>query len=183
MVVAAFELIFEIEALGEEREFALLDAYDCFLGGHGRVVLLTITWEGRDATEAALGAVGELRRHGVVIRRFVEDLVTRRAIAERSGKTTQAVGLWARGERQVADPFPAPYVLAGGGLWLWGEVNEWLRRQGHAHDDGIAYPTRADHARVNGVLQGFHDLGAYLPPNAARARAVASRTKSPFAAV
>lgn len=163
-----FELIFEIEELSDEREFELLEAFDCFVGGHGRVTLLTITWEAADATQAGLHAARELQKRGVVVTRLVEDLVTRSAIAQRSSKTTQAVGLWARGERQQADPFPAPYVLAGGGVWLWGEVNDWLRRQGYAHDD-MAYPTRADHARVNGALQAQVDAAglAGVPVHAA----------------
>lgn len=162
--MAAFELVFEIDALGDERESVLLQSFDCFVGGHGRVMLLTITWEGADATEAAFSAFAEPRRRGVKVRRFAEDLVTRSAIAQRSGKTTQAVGLWVRGERQQGDPFPAPYVVAGGGLWLWGEVNHWLRRQGYASDEDIAYPTRTDHARVNGALQADADAGARQAP-------------------
>lgn len=150
------ELIFEVEALDAACEEHLVNTFDAFIGGHGTVRLLTITWEGATAVVAAETAVSALRKHGVSVLRMVEDLVTRKTIAVRSGKTTQAVGLWARGERQSQDPFPKPYILAGGGMWLWGEVNKWLARQGYDHDD-VVFPSREDYARVNGWIQTERD--------------------------
>ncbi len=151
-----FELIFEVDPLSETHEASLVNELDVFVGGHGPSALVTITFSGETATQAALAAASRLRDDGVAIRRLVEDLVTRSTIAERSGKTPQAVGLWARGERHSSDPFPAPYFLAGGGLWLWGEVNGWLARQGYARDP-LSHPARADYARVNGALQAQVD--------------------------
>lgn len=90
--------------------------------------------------------VHRLRGCGIRVRRLYEDLVTRAAIASRTGMTRQAVGNWIRGDRKAATPFPEPYQLAGGGLWLWGEVSAWIG------EEEIAYPTRRDYPAVNSII-------------------------------
>ncbi|WP_328660201.1 hypothetical protein [Nocardia salmonicida] len=49
------------------------------------------------------------------------------------------------------DPFPAPANLVGGGVWLWGSVVAWLRRQGHETDD-LGFPSMSDHTRIDSAL-------------------------------
>ncbi len=146
-----YELIFETDPIDEHLQDTIDEHFDALISGHGASYFVTLSAEGRDSREAALTSAGTLTRLGVHVRRLSEDLVTRSDIAERVGKTPQAVGNWVRGERQAADPFPAPYNYVAGGVWLWGEVNEWLART-HGPADDIAYPTRDDYSAVNYVL-------------------------------
>lgn len=130
-----FELIYVVDPIDVETEDRLINTIDASVGGHGSVHLVTITATGDSALQASMSAVAQLRSFGIVVRRLYDDLVTRGQIAERAQVSSQAVGLWARGERHNQKPFPDPYVLAGGGLWRWAEVNAWLRETGKPHDD------------------------------------------------
>ncbi|HET7328603.1 MAG TPA: hypothetical protein VFJ14_15100, partial [Nocardioidaceae bacterium] len=108
--------------------------------------------KGADAVEAAQFLVGRLESIGVVVERACEDLVTRGSIASRADVTPQAVGLWVRGERYKEDPFPEPYVLLVGGLWLWADVNAWLARHGQKHDSEIEHLGARDITLINAWL-------------------------------
>ena len=143
-----YEFTFVIDAVDADLEQSLQDEFDAFVGGHGRTTLLTMSCDGIEPIETAHRAVAQLRATGVQIRRVYDDLVTRGQIAERADVTRQAVGLWVRQERQTGQPFPEPHVLSGGGLWRWGEVNDWLRETGLPHDD-LCYLSATEVARVN----------------------------------
>lgn len=141
-----YELIFEIEPISEEAEMKLLGEVDAFLGGHSGVCLLTVTWDGADALDAAQAAVEGLASYGITVIRAVEDLVSRGEIAQRTGVTRQAVSNWTRGDR--GSDFPVPHVLAGGGLWHWTEVNLWLREHG-LQADSLTLPTISEITHIN----------------------------------
>jgi len=145
-----FELILLVEEVTPEQEDAIYGAYDALAGSHTGSTRLTVTAEGATATEAALGLLGFLRSIDVRPIRFCEDFVTRADIAERAGVSRQAVGLWVRGERKSA--FPESYSPVAGGIWLFGEVDCWLRANvsGYVGDD-LSYPTRADHIALAGM--------------------------------
>lgn len=143
-----YELVLEIAPLTEDAEDALMSELDCTIGGHGNTSLLTVTAQGPTAESALRHLVHGLDAHGITVRRMVEDLVDRKAIAMRAGVTRQAAGLWIRGDRHQHTAFPEPYTLASGGLWLWGEVAAWLTAADRLDDD-MNYPTREDHVRCN----------------------------------
>lgn len=166
-----FEFCFEIEPVSETVEDAIADRFDCLISSHSSVTTVTITANGESCVRAAREAIDDLSALGVTTLRLMDDLVDRGEIARRAGVTRQAVGLWVRGERHTGTPFPAPYVLAAGGLWLWGEVLEALRRRGVTVDDPMVYPTRADSSLINGSLTRTRALesGAWTKDLARRA--------------
>lgn len=145
-----YEITFDvpdIRSLDDPRVELIEDEFDGFVvvSGHGaRVTLVVDSVSGATAGREAAHA---LRRLGVAATRTVPDLVRPSEIAERAGVTRQAVGAWARGER--GENFPAPFVSNERGLWLWGEVNDWLAANGHNHDSDVAYPTRQDHTIID----------------------------------
>lgn len=57
-----------------------------------------------------------------------DNMVTLRDIADRIGRTREAVRLWASGERGPGG-FPAPELITTGGekVWDWEQVAYWLR--------------------------------------------------------
>lgn len=147
-----FELAFEVTPLTEDLEDAIDNHFDAVISTHGRTTKINLFVEGVDAVDAAGSAISTLRKLGIQVIRLMDDLVTRKEIAERACVTTQAVGLWARGERKKIE-FPEPYIRAGSAtLWLWGEVAGYLRRVGAAIDGGIQFPTRADIQSIGGML-------------------------------
>lgn len=168
MGARSYELTFEIDPVPESVEDAIAAAFDCVIAAHAGVTTVTLTTEGKTSLAAAQDAAESLREIGAPPRRLVEDLVGRTEIAERAGVTRQAVGLWVRGERHATSSFPAPYVLAGGGMWLWGEVLPALRARGIDVDDPMEHPTRADVHLINGAL------AMHAEPKRARVTARAS---------
>jgi len=152
-----YEFTFEVAGLTDEVEDAIVEQTDATIATFGAVTTVTMTSFGTTGFGAATNARLAVEGAGGTVLRCVEDLVTRGDIAERTGMTRQAVSNWVRGERQATTPFPSPYVLAGGGLWLWGEVLEWLREVHPttfaAVGDDLAYPTRADHACIAGQIE------------------------------
>lgn len=158
--MSEFEFMFVIDKVDDAIEQVVVEDLQGFVGGHGRTTLLTIVGVGDDAVDAGGRLIAILRNHGVTVRRVYEDIVTRAQIAERMGVTRQGVGLWVRGLRLGTHPFPEPHVLGGGGLWLWTDVNQWLRDSGLEHDE-VDYPTAMDIARLNTML---------CPPNPASAQ-------------
>ncbi len=147
-----FELTFEVPEMAEEIEDAVAEDLDAVIATHWGVTAVTVLFSAADCITAAGTAIEALTRLGAAPRRLVDDLVTRGQIAERAGVTRQAVGLWIRGERHSQDSFPAPFVLTGGGLWLWGEVVVALAARGFVLDEGVEYPTRRDAQLIGGML-------------------------------
>lgn len=152
-----YEFTFEVAGLTDEVEDAIVEQTDASIATFGPVTTVTVSGFGETGFGAGTNARIALEHAGGTVLRCIEDVVTRRDIAGRTGMTPQAVGNWTRGDRQATTPFPAPYILAGGGLWLWGEVLEWLREVHPATFDAIgddlAYPTRADHACIAGQIE------------------------------
>lgn len=147
-----YEFTFEIPQISEEVEDSIADQLDAVIAEHGGVGTVTVLTEGTDAISAARTAVDELTRLGAAPSRLVDDLVTRTQIAERAGVSRQAVGLWISGQRQSALSFPAPFILTGGGLWLWSEVLPALRELGCEIEDAAEYPSRRDSQIIGGML-------------------------------
>lgn len=147
--VSTVELIFAVDALADETVWRIYDEFDAVIATHGGVTLLEVTTEGRTPVLAAKDVVRRLEvLGGVRVQRCYEDLVSRADIAARTKATVQAVGQWIRGNRQKATPFPEAFNLVNGGVWLWGEVNQWLGRVGRTSDDCL-YPSREDYIEIN----------------------------------
>lgn len=147
--MADFELIFAVDELPEDTVWSIYEEHDALVASHGALTLLTVTSQGMTALSAAKVAVLSLERFPEVrVKRCYEDLVSRIDIAERASATPQAVGQWIRGERHRNYPFPEPFNLVSGGVWLWGEVNQWLRRAKKTADE-IQFPCKEDYAEIN----------------------------------
>ncbi|MGH3936740.1 MAG: hypothetical protein ACRDS1_17460 [Pseudonocardiaceae bacterium] len=145
-----YEWIFVIDDLADDAIDAIYSTCDALVSQHASFTLLTITTEGSTAVEAAKATITKLQneRRFVRFQRAYEDFVTKVEIAARCNTTPQAVGQWARGKRQREFPFPEQFSLTAGGIWLWGEVNQWLRQTNKSSDD-IEYPRREDYSTVN----------------------------------
>ena len=152
--MAEYELILVVDDLADDVVQALYREFDVTVAVHGPSTLMTLTANGETASHAARSVVERLERDfGVVVQRSYHDLVSRTDIAQRCCATPQAVGQWVRGERHRDRPFPEPYNHVGGGVWLWGEVNEWLRSVGRDHDSS-GFPDRVDHVEIDHWLAG-----------------------------
>jgi transcriptional regulator with XRE-family HTH domain len=157
MAEREYELTFEVSQLSEAVEDQVVDATAATVGVFRGSTLVTLSTHGASALVAATNARLAIENAGASVVRCVEDLVTLRDIAGRLGVTPQAVGNWARGERQGSVTFPHPYVFAGGGLWLWTEVLAWVRTTSPkialGVDEGLTHPSRADLAAINGQIE------------------------------
>lgn len=86
---------------------------------------------GEAAVPAAQALARDLHREGAVVRRLVPDLVNMAQVARRAEVSRQAVSKWATGDQRRGAQFPLPFSLnENGPLWVWSDVNEWLRRRG-----------------------------------------------------
>ncbi|MGH3885804.1 MAG: hypothetical protein ACRDSZ_04405 [Pseudonocardiaceae bacterium] len=148
--MAQYEWIFVVDDLSDDAIDGVYATCDALVSHHDGFTLLTVTAEGSTAAEAAKTTITQLQHERQLVRfqRPYEDFVTKVDIAARCSTTPQAVGQWVRGKRQREFPFPGRFSLTAGGIWLWGEVNHWLRQAGKSSDD-IEYPCREDYSAVN----------------------------------
>ncbi len=148
--MAQYEWIFVVDELADDAVDAVYETFDALVSRHGGLTLLTLTAGGDTAIEAAQTTITRLQqeRQLIKVQRAYEDLVTKVDIASRCHTTPQAVGQWVRGKRLRDFPFPECFSLTAGGIWLWGEVNDWLCRTGKSGDD-IEYPHREDYVSIN----------------------------------
>lgn len=156
--MAEYEVTFVTGPLSDEQEDVLESRLDASVGGHGEVTLVTASAKAPDGTAAAKRIAAEIRDAGVPVHRVHPDLVNIGQIAKRAGVTRQAASHWANGRRKTG--FPAPHVLAGGNLWRWQEVNEWLAEAGHPHDE-VRYLTAQDETVVDYWLYVHRNASAW----------------------
>ncbi|MEU3265544.1 helix-turn-helix transcriptional regulator [Streptomyces bacillaris] len=132
----------------------LLEAHDALLARAGGVDLLSVTWSGDSAIEAALKATSAVQATvpQLRVRRLDRDLVGIHEIADRTGRSRQNVSQWVTGTRKAnGKPFPAAEGTVGRSqAWLWSEVNCWLAE--HDLDDGAMYPSRAEMTEIDFAL-------------------------------
>lgn len=91
-------------------------------------VSVSFNREAASLAAALSSAVGDLARIGLrAVGVVQDDEVTLRDIAARTGRSYEAVRMWAAGKR--AGEFPAPHFTTSGGerLWSWTRVAAWLR--------------------------------------------------------
>lgn len=113
--------------IDEKLEERLLDQFDELnVGRHSGLQFVMTTLTTDDLQTAATEFARALEDAGVRVERMDLDLVNQAEIASRCGVSRQAVSKWVA-TQSVTNPFPAVYTLAGGPLWAWSSVNEWLR--------------------------------------------------------
>ena len=112
------------------------DALFCVSGG---VYEVEFDREAPTFREAVLSAISDVNGAGIgsrVVRVVPDDLVNANTIAERSGKTRQAVRYWYLGER--GEGFPAPRAIVGKSpVWSWVSVARWLHGRGELDADAV----------------------------------------------
>ncbi|GAB4083310.1 XRE family transcriptional regulator [Modestobacter muralis] len=152
--MTTYEFTFETDLIEEHLQDKIDDQFDALVSSQGQTFFVTLEADGPNAVTAASASATALEALGIHVRRVTEDLVSRNDIAERAGKTPQAVGAWVRGDRQrqAAVAFPAPYNYVAGGVWLWSEVNEWLAQVHPEAADDVSYLAREDYAAINYML-------------------------------
>lgn len=92
---------------------------------------LSFDREAETYKDAVFSAYKQIRSTGAQVLRFEPDfLVSATDIAERSGMTKSAIGLFGKGERR--EGFPAPHLRLStkSPLWDWVAVSAWLVKQG-----------------------------------------------------
>lgn len=147
-----YELTFVIDPISEELEDYLTENVDAMIASHSGLHVVTMSAPGSTGLEAAKSALEDLRAAGVTVHRLDLDLVSQANIATRTGKSRQAVSNWVSGQRQICNQFPRPFTGSTGPLWLWSDVNEWLRRTTGLDHDGFTYPGLEDIQKFNSWL-------------------------------
>jgi hypothetical protein len=100
---------------------------DATLSFQKGAIILEFSREAVSFSKAVASAYEAVRRAGASVERIEPDyLVSLSDIAERSGKTRQAISLYTRGERGNDFPAPVARVTSNHPLWDWEEVAEWL---------------------------------------------------------
>lgn len=156
-----YDITFIVDPIDEALEERLLDQ-DVNTGSHGGLHFVMTTIETDDLHSAAVELASGLTGQGVYVHRLDLDLVNQPAIAARCGKSRQAVNLWVQ-SNAGSHPFPPPYTLAGGALWAWSDVQDWLRRTGKGGDDQVESPRPEQVDRFNVAWRGRSRLAHSAP--------------------
>ncbi|CAM3804915.1 hypothetical protein [Nocardiopsis rhodophaea] len=156
-----YEFTFVVDGtdLDDDAVQVLTDDLDALFSRFHGVLRMSVAAEGPNAVAAAAEVFAHVRMHAGRVRlvRLDRDLVGVADIAERTGRTRQNVTQWIRGERRNSEgaAFPRPEGAVGRSLvWLWSEVNEWLR--GIGLDDGENHPTRSEMTDIDYRLQQWN---------------------------
>lgn len=146
---------------------------DALFSVSGGVYEVEFDREARSLRAAVRSAISDVNKAGVgarVVRVLPDDLVNANAIAERAGKTRQAVRFWYLGERGAG--FPAPRAIVGKSpVWSWVEVARWLQGRGEL-DLGAVEAARVI-ARINREIEAAPEP----PPAQGHALAAAGRRR------
>ena len=105
------------------------DATISYQRGH---IIVDFSREANSIEVAMDTAVRDVLSVGAKVERVEPDpLVSLSDIADRSGKTRQAISLFAQGTRRAGFPAPIARVTSSSPLWDWAEVAEWFHQNGH----------------------------------------------------
>lgn len=134
---------------------------DALFSVSGGIYEVEFDREAPSLADAVRTAIRDVRNAGIgarVVRVVPDDLVNAITIAERAGKTRQAVRLWILGERGKG--FPAPKAKVGESpVWSWVRVAEWLH--GREEIEAAVVADAAILADINRMLESES-----LPPPA-----------------
>ncbi len=141
------DVTYIIDPITEDLEGQLLEdtTLDLNVGSHSGLHFIIATITTDDFQQGATALADSLRDRGVRINRMDLDLVNQSEIAVRCGLSRQAVSNWINTHHHLS-PFPLPHTMAGGPLWAWSRVNEWLHCTGKnsADDSDSATPEQVD---------------------------------------
>ena len=155
--MAEYEFVFVVDGISlddHDSVDALTESLDAVVSSSHGVTRVTVAGAGPDAVTAARSLAERLHATAPTMRlvRLDRELVGVSDIADLTGRTRQNVTQWTRGQRRDGVLFPAPEATVGrSSVWLWSEVNAWLR--GIGLDDGELRPTRAEATEIDWVLQ------------------------------
>jgi hypothetical protein len=100
---------------------------DATLSFQKGVIIVEFAREAVSFSKAVTSAYEAVRRAGAAVERVEPDyLVSLSEIAQRSGKTRQAISLYTNGERGGGFPAPVARVTSKHPLYDWEEVAGWL---------------------------------------------------------
>jgi hypothetical protein len=100
---------------------------DATLSFQKGVIILEFTREAVSFSKAVASAYEDVLRAGASVDRIEPDyLVSLSEIAERSGKSRQAISLYTHGERGQGFPAPVARITSKHPLYDWEEVADWL---------------------------------------------------------
>lgn len=135
-----------------ERLYSLCG--DGQLAGDEKGGSIVFSREAANAVEAILSAIDDSERAGLPVIGVQEDLVTVEEIAEKTHRSSQAVGHWITGERGPGH-FPAPVVHRGSRvkLYSWAQVSRWLADAGLGRIDQVAAESAAAASEVDALLR------------------------------
>jgi predicted DNA-binding transcriptional regulator AlpA len=134
----SFTLIVD-RAIDDATADALYDAGldDAGIGGFGGQPSVDVDREASSLLTAIVSAVCQVESVGgiKVVRVEGEELVSQADIAERTGRTRQAVNHWIKRDRDTSG-FPDPAYGTGtrSPLWRWSDVAAWLDPDAQDHD-------------------------------------------------
>jgi hypothetical protein len=150
-----FELeIGPVSDLEEAAEQLYSRCGDGQLSGDERGGTIAFSREARNATEAILSAIDDSERSGLSVTGVMEDLVTIDDIAEKTGRSAQAVGHWTTGQRGPGS-FPAPVIHRSSRikLYSWAQASCWLSDAGLGRVDSIAAEVATAAVEVDALLR------------------------------
>jgi hypothetical protein len=135
-----------------ERLYSVCD--DGQLAGDERGGTISFSREALNAAKAILSAIDDSERAGLSVTGVTEDLVTVEDIAEKTGRTSQAVGHWITGERGPGH-FPDPVIHRSSRirLYSWAQVTHWLSDARLGDMDPAAAEVAGAAAEVNTLLR------------------------------
>lgn len=136
-----YDVTYVTAPINESLEEQLLDGgLEINVGCHSGLHYVMASLAAEDFQAAATELARTLQDAGVRVKRMDLDLVNQAEIAARCDVSRQAVSKWVA-TASVVHPFPEPHTLAGGPLWTWSSVNEWLRCTRKACHDDACSPT------------------------------------------
>jgi hypothetical protein len=164
-----YEFTFVVEGADpddDEVVSTLSEHLEAILARGAGVNLLTVCAEGHAALDAALNAMSSAEYLVPQIRflHLDRDLVGISEIAERTGRSRQNVSQWVIRERHatVSAPFPKVEGVVGRArIWLWSEVNAWLRALGLG--DEIPGPRRDEITDIDFLISRRGSFGNNRP--------------------
>jgi hypothetical protein len=160
METYSFSLVITSPAVGEEAAAEMLYSGACddaLFSVSSGVYEVEFDREAPSLREAVLTAISNVDKAGIktrVLRVIPDDLVNANTIAERSGRTRQAVRFWHLGER--GEGFPPPMAIVGKSpVWSWVAVAQWLHLRGEL--EATAVESARVIAKINRQLESAAD--------------------------
>jgi len=150
-----FELIVgPVEDLEDSAERLYSVCGDGQLAGDERGGTVAFSREARNAIEAILSAIDDSERAELSVIGVMEDMVTVEDIAEKTGRSAQAVGHWTTGERGPGG-FPMPVIHRSSRvkLYSWAQVSRWLADKRLGDIDRVAAETAVAAAEIDALLR------------------------------